>query len=719
MARDNDKGLYLPLRIDLKAWEQSLMGADADLRKAMGKMNSEVRDLKMRYSVEIEGAKASGDFMRAMQLKTAQTNQLLEIQTRIVNTLSDSYAKMGDKSTKAAKDRERELLKQRKILYQLQQEQQGQGTGVLSTVTGVLDMVSPAFASAHSKVTQVTAAMEKLSQMASKSSVSIAAVGKALGPVAAGLAAIQGMNAMDKHVNEVAHGAAAAAEQVFALRENFNLTTQDAEKLAGVASIDGVSVDALATAMRKLNKQLETSGEDGNLASQTLEKYGVSLRNADGSMKSMTEQVKAVADGYQRAKDAGEDLNYVTNTLGAGGSQFTHLLNGYDDYVAAWEKIGKLYDINYDRLHLLYQKDNELKEAERQLAVAKGASYNDAAIEKMDAEIRKRKEEVEWLERHAGLYETIGEGTAQWGRIMEAVSKKWTEFYNSVLSGWMAIIAGLGGGAAGKIADWLGLPEAKKQVVDLEAELRKAMKKPFQVKTTTKENKEAEAEAKKLADAQKKFQDALFDATASDYDKAIKRIEDEKKAFIEAKISEVDAERLYSIKKEEIDRQYYEKRKKQEQEAAKQVQESYKQQVEAAKKAREAAMSEAEQTLRNNVKLIRYMDKVRSQGGDYEAAGRQYAERMYLKQSGFKMNDISLLKDFGVSLIKDISNVRDRLFADFAPKQAVNNTTTNNTTVNIDRPVLTDEQLVNQLTSQILDKIAPVFQQPANGNSLG
>lgn len=75
------------------------------------------------------------------------------------------------------------------------------------------------------------------------------------------------------------------------------------------------------------------------------------------------------------------------------------------------------------------------------------------------------------------------------------------------------------------------------------------------------------------------------------------------------------------------------------------------------------------------------------------------------------------MKDFGVALVRDIANVRDRLFADFAPNQTVNNTT-NNTTVNIDRPVLTDEALVNQLAGKILDKIAPAFKQPDSVNTL-
>ena len=142
---------------------------------------------------------------------------------------------------------------------------------------------------------------------------------------------------------------------------------------------------------------------------------------------------------------------------------------------------------------LLYQKQNELAEAERQLAVAKGQSYSSAGIEKINAEIRARKEELQWLEQNEAIYKDIGEGMKEWNRLIEAVGKKWTEVVNSVIAGWQLIFSKAGGGVAGKISDWLGLPQAQKEAKDLQAELNKISKKPVNTaNVTTKPDKKAE-----------------------------------------------------------------------------------------------------------------------------------------------------------------------------------------------------------------------------------
>ena len=61
MAKNNDKGLYLPLKIDMTEWEKSLTQADAELQKSMRQMKSAMTDLKLKYDVEISGAKAAGN----------------------------------------------------------------------------------------------------------------------------------------------------------------------------------------------------------------------------------------------------------------------------------------------------------------------------------------------------------------------------------------------------------------------------------------------------------------------------------------------------------------------------------------------------------------------------------------------------------------------------------------------------------------------------------
>ena len=92
MAKESG-GLYLPLSIDLSAWEQSLAAADADMQKAMREMRASMKDLKMKYDIEIAGAKVAGDELKVLELETAKLNNLYTEQKRVMEALSNAYKK--------------------------------------------------------------------------------------------------------------------------------------------------------------------------------------------------------------------------------------------------------------------------------------------------------------------------------------------------------------------------------------------------------------------------------------------------------------------------------------------------------------------------------------------------------------------------------------------------------------------------------------------------
>ena len=732
MARDNDKGLYLPLKIDLAEWEKELATADADLQKALREMRSAVSDLRLQYDVKIAGAKAAGDQLRVLELETAKLNQLYEVQQAKVRGLSQAYeqlVKSEGASSQKAQDLMRTLAREQKEMYRLQGEINKIGQGLGSQISDAIAGISPSFAKARASVSTVTAGLGKLEA----AGLAGAAAMTALGVAVASVAAVEGMNRLTDSVDEIAHNASSASEEIFALRENFNLTTEEAEKLHAIAKVDGVSVDALATAMRKLNKQLETAGEDGNLASETLEKYGVSLKRADGSTKSITEQVEALAQGYQRAKEAGDDLNFVTNTLGSGGSQFTHLLNGMPDYVEAVKAIGYELGVDYDKLHLVEQKTNEAKLAMQQVAIVKGAMYSDSAIAKANREIEMAKDLKEYYDQHARQLKVIDAGVTQWGRLIDGLAEKVSLFFQDVILGWQTIASFLGGEAAGKLADWLGLPQANTQTKNLQAEMKKL--KPAETttpttKTLTKDEKKAlkerEEAEKKLQQAQERFAKELRDLRSNEYQKEINALNDKLEAYRKEGISEVQLAELYAEQKSAIDEKYTKKAIAELQKQSKANEDAYKKQAEDAKKAREAAISDAEATMRQNLKVLRFAEKQRQAGNtNWQAETMAYAERQYMKQNGFRASDFSALQNIGVGVLKQLADAQSRLFAQFAPGGSVGgDTITNNntTTVNIDRPILTDEAMLNALQSRILDNIVPVIERTINnatGNQMG
>lgn len=755
MARRNqDKGLYLPLRINLDEWEKSLMGADKELKQAMRKMTAEIKDLKFRYSVEIEGAKASGDYMRAIQLRTAQTNQLLETQTQIVNRLANAYAKLDNKDSDKARNMEKELNVQRKILYQLQQEQSNIGEGIGSMISDALASASPEFAKFRNVVKSVSG---ELVAMTGVSKTALTAL-KGLGGAAIfAVGTYQGLKLVTNNLHNMANAASEAAEPIYQLREEMGSTYEEAERLHTAVKVDGGDARVLVADLNQLFRSMKRGNGDTSMAAKTMKAYGVELADASGHMKSHIEMLRELANGFKRAQAVGQGADFLAGT-GLGNNKYMHLLNDLDYYLNKADEVNNATKKEYAELHNLNDMRAAAAESARELAIAKGQLYGGYATENLQKEIDANK-------ALAKYYQDNADNVKKWAKAQGELSAVFTDMSTAkdlalveigdklvdLLNKYKDLAEYIqdnplakyfGGGVsyiqmnmlpkwlANKGGEWFkgkldtaqqmreqeqSEREYMAEIEDMQKNINEEYRKQEQEKITA--VRERVEEEKKAAEAYKKFNDAMFNATASDYDKAIKRIQDEKQAFLDAKVSEVDAERLYAIQKAQIDQQYYDKRKQEEDAIAKKTQESYQKQIEAAKRAREASISEAEQTLRTNLKLVRYMERVRKQGGDYQTEGRQYAEKLYLRQNGFRQTDIDLLKQFGVSFVKDIANVRDRLFSDFAPAQNV--TTNNNTTnINIDRPVLTDESLINQLASKVADKLAPAFQQPASGNSL-
>ena len=746
MARDNDKGLYLPLRINLDEWEQDLLSAGEDLTKAMRKMGEASRNLKLNYSVKIEGAKAAGDYMKVIQLETARNNQLLEIQTRVVDALTKKYESYGDKGSKAAKDVEKQLLAQQKVLYKLQQEQNKLGMGLGAKISDALAKASPEFARFRAGVQSVS---KEVAGLAGSTQSALAILkGFSITGVAV-FAGYKGLQAVTNNVKELAMAASEAAEPIYQLREELGSSYEEAELLHGIFAIDGGDARAFAASMNQMHRAMQRGNDETNLIAKTLRTYGVELRDATGKQKTVIEQLRAIAEGYQRAKAVGKQRDFLSG-IGFSSNQYTHVLEGMENYIALAKQAQTEDKKNYQALHDLQDAQNMVKESARNLAVVKGELYAPEHLEVLRAEAAANKGLAQYYKDARKDAESLVKVQGELALLFVDMNTAWDIFKSKAggvvadtVTGFRKVLTDLQNTKIGKfldekigirvsyVNDALTKAEGIRNQGRLQAEMDKIRQEEMEkARKAAQEELELQAKeletAKKTAELKKKYQDALFDATASDYEKEIKRISDKKQAFIDEGLSEVEAQRLFALQKEQIDQKYYDKRRQDEENLAKKVEDSYKKQLEAskraneeAKRAREAAMSEAEQTLKNNIKLVRYMDKIKKQGGDYVTAGQQYAEKLYFKQAGFNRNDIGLLKDFGVNLVKEIANVRDRVFADFAQGAGTtNNNVTNNTTVNIDRPVLTDENLVNQLTGKILDKIAPLFQQPAGNNTL-
>lgn len=487
MARNSDNGLYLPLKIDMSSWEQSLLQADETLQKEMRKMRSAMKDLRMRYDVEITGAKLAGDDVKALELETEKLNRLFVEQENVVNALNNAYQKsvqekgenskasqalaqqlvreskeldrlknqinvrnqaQFDKEEKIRlrqlqeqqrlmqeqeKLRQRQLQEQQKQLQeqekirqkQLQeqqkqlQEQQRQADALAQKqsrakedmLSGALQMVSPKLEGARRAIQGITGSLDIMGGTASKVG---AALGK-MGGYAVGIGLVAGaVKKLKDHLDETRASILKATEDTYKLTEHLSdladttqLPIDEVTKLSEACKVAGANIDVIAPALNRLDKAI--LGGD-----TTLEKFGVQLKDASGGLKSTTEQLNTLAEGYSRMKAEGRGGEFVAQ-LGKNAQALLPLIsrladadfNNVQKMIADAPKVAVMLE---DDAKLLGELDRALEVLNDRLANAKGAEGAQLKMEDLLRSIENAKDELQALQDTAGSrkYEMSG-----------------------------------------------------------------------------------------------------------------------------------------------------------------------------------------------------------------------------------------------------------------------------------------------------------------------
>ena len=762
MAKDNDKGLYLPLKIDLKEWEKELATADADLQKAMREMRSAVSDLKLRYDVKIEGAKAAGNQMRVLELQTAKLNQLYDIQKTKVAGLTQAYdqlVKAEGATSQNAQKLATTLAREQKEMYRLQGEINKLGQGMGAQISQALADISPAFARAREAVNNVTGSLGKMSAASTAGVAAITAIGGAL--TAATLAA-KGLEKITTHVNEIAEAGRQASDPIYQLRESLQSSYEDAEYLYGVTKIDGSNAESLANALVRLDNALKKDTEGTSLAARTLKRYGAELVDANGNVKTYKEQLQELAKAAQTAAQAGEFREFKAGMKGAfATTEFDHLLLGLEGYEAKSVQAIATTKLLYGELHSVGDESNRVAAAQERLNAQLGGLFAGASAknlrEQSDTLIAVGNVMDKNGEKYKKTAEDIGQITNAWtelkgvatialenikadmvGQMQDA--KKYADTIGKAIQA--SILALPGGVGIAIMGAWnLAKPYFQKAEQEVKAEINKVKEATAQAEQEAeKKSKQSKGtptavetpEQTKAREARKAMEERLSkeirDLRATEYEKELNALNDKLQAYRDEGADEVKLAELYAVQKAKIDERYTAKAKQELDKQSKATAEAYKKQTEEAKKAREAAINDAANTMRQNLKILRYAEKQRQAGNEnWQADTRAYAERQYMKQNGLRASDFTALQNIGVGVLKQLADAQTRLFAQFAPGGTANQgaesiTNNNTTTVNIDRPILTDEAMINALTSKVLDNIVPAIERTisnATGNQLG
>lgn len=176
-------------------------------------------------------------------------------------------------------------------------------------------------------------------------------------------------------------GAVTAGESVYQLSQKMGVTVAQAGEFKRILALTGGDADAASAAIMKLDKSMAGGGASAQKTQKIFDALGISLKDQQGHLLPLNQQMEQLADGYKKAEKAGYGQEFIMNTLGAKGLSLTQTLR---DYAEAKENAAKIKSSGMIDAKQMHELDQEMKLINMQfgqLKVAGGASVAPLAKE--------------------------------------------------------------------------------------------------------------------------------------------------------------------------------------------------------------------------------------------------------------------------------------------------------------------------------------------------
>lgn len=202
-------------------------------------------------------------------------------------------------------------------------------------------------------------------------------------------------------------GAVAAGESTYQLSQRMGVTAAQAGEFKRILSLTGGDADAASKAIMKLDKTLAGGGSAAQKTQQIFDALGISLKDQQGHLLPLNQQMEQLAEGYKKAEKAGYGQEFIMNTLGAKGLSLTQTLR---EYAEAKEKAAQVKSSGMIDPKQMHELDQEMKLVNMQfgqLKVAGGAALAPLAKEFMPVILKGLSEAAVFIKNNSSQIKTL------------------------------------------------------------------------------------------------------------------------------------------------------------------------------------------------------------------------------------------------------------------------------------------------------------------------
>lgn len=140
------------------------------------------------------------------------------------------------------------------------------------------------------------------------------------------------------------------ADELGDVAERFGVPVEELSRLAHVAQLNDVSLEQLGTSLSRLSRGMADAAKGTGPAANAFATLGISVKNADGSLKSASEILPEIADRFSKMEDGTTKAALAQMLFGRTGVTMIEMLNqGADAMRRQMEEADKLGVVVNDR----------------------------------------------------------------------------------------------------------------------------------------------------------------------------------------------------------------------------------------------------------------------------------------------------------------------------------------------------------------------------------
>lgn len=139
------------------------------------------------------------------------------------------------------------------------------------------------------------------------------------------------------------------ADKLFKMSQSFGVPIDQLSALKHAADLSGVSLESLGKSLGKLSRtMMEAGANPTGEAAKSFQALGISVKNADGSLKSSSQMMTEIAGKFANMKDGAGKTALAIQLFGRAGADLIPLLNlgktGLQEMITEAQELGIVFD---------------------------------------------------------------------------------------------------------------------------------------------------------------------------------------------------------------------------------------------------------------------------------------------------------------------------------------------------------------------------------------